>query len=112
LILRQLTQYPTFQALIVAGNFLDDAALQQQAARAVMGITLADPTIYGKEVREIVQKTKEVISGQDSEYYKTSLQKHLDEMPQDEGFVSLFNGKDLSGWKGLVANPIKRASMS
>ena len=112
LILRQLTQYPTFQALIVAGNFLDDAALQQQAARAVMGIALADPTIYGKEVREIVQKTKEVISGQDSEYYKTSLQKHLDEMPQDEGFVSLFNGKDLSGWKGLVANPIKRASMS
>src|SRR5690606_18843164 len=24
---------------------------------------------------------------------------------------SLFNGKDLEGWKGLVANPIKRAAM-
>lgn len=24
-----------------------------------------------------------------------------------EGFVSLFNGKDLSGWKGLVADPKK-----
>ena len=33
-------------------------------------------------------------------------------MPTDEGFVSIFNGKDLSGWKGLVANPIARAKMS
>ena len=29
-----------------------------------------------------------------------------------EGFVALFNGKDLSGWKGLVANPVKRAQMA
>lgn len=33
-----------------------------------------------------------------------------------EGFVALFNGKDLSGWKGLLAkpndNPIKRAKLS
>lgn len=112
LALRQLAQYPTFQALTTAGRYLDDASVQQQAARAVMAIALAEPAIYGKEVRSIVAKTKEVISGQDSEYYKTSLQKHLDEMPQDEGFVALFNGKDLSGWKGLVANPIKRQSMS
>ncbi|MDD4538787.1 MAG: DUF1080 domain-containing protein [Lentisphaeria bacterium] len=29
-----------------------------------------------------------------------------------EGFTALFNGRDLSGWKGLVANPEKRAQMS
>jgi hypothetical protein len=29
-----------------------------------------------------------------------------------EGFKALFNGKNLSGWKGLVADPIKRAKMS
>lgn len=28
------------------------------------------------------------------------------------GFVPLFNGKDLEGWKGLVADPVKRAKMS
>ena len=28
-----------------------------------------------------------------------------------EGFVPLFNGKDLSGWKGLVGNPLIRAKM-
>jgi len=34
----------------------------------------------------------------------------LNEPP--EGFVALFNGTDLEGWKGLVANPEKRAEMS
>lgn len=29
-----------------------------------------------------------------------------------EGFEALFNGRDLSGWKGLVANPKQRAEMS
>jgi hypothetical protein len=29
-----------------------------------------------------------------------------------EGFTAVFNGKDLSGWKGLVADPPKRAKMS
>lgn len=28
-----------------------------------------------------------------------------------EGFTALFNGKDLTGWKGLVENPEKRAQM-
>ena len=28
------------------------------------------------------------------------------------GFVALFNGKNLDGWKGLVADPPKRAKMS
>ncbi|NUM52963.1 MAG: DUF1080 domain-containing protein [Candidatus Hydrogenedentes bacterium] len=29
-----------------------------------------------------------------------------------EGFTALFNGKDLTGWKGLVADPEKRAKMT
>ncbi len=29
-----------------------------------------------------------------------------------KGFTALFNGKDLTGWKGLVGNPKTRAKMS
>lgn len=36
---------------------------------------------------------------------------HKDNVPP-EGFIALFNGKDLSGWKGQVENPAKRAAMS
>ena len=31
---------------------------------------------------------------------------------KDEGWVQLFNGKDLAGWKGLVADPPTRAKMT
>jgi hypothetical protein len=34
-----------------------------------------------------------------------------DNTPPD-GFVALFNGKDLTGWKGLVGNPKSRAQMT
>ncbi len=33
-------------------------------------------------------------------------------VPGSAGFTPLFNGKDLTGWKGLVADPIKRAKMT
>lgn len=33
-------------------------------------------------------------------------------MQEAGGFTSLFNGKDLAGWKGLVGNPKSRAAMS
>jgi len=34
-----------------------------------------------------------------------------DNVPPD-GYVALFNGKDLSGWKGLFGNPAQRASLT
>ncbi|HLU90069.1 MAG TPA: DUF1080 domain-containing protein, partial [Cyclobacteriaceae bacterium] len=112
LALKKLAQYPTLQALMVSGSYLDDPAVQQDAARAVMEIALANTELFGDEVRKLIQKTMQVISGQDSQYFKASLQKHLDEMPEGKGFYPLFNGENLEGWKGLVANPIKRQSMS
>lgn len=111
-ILRQLGNYPTFQALLVAAKYQEKSAYQQAAARAVMKIVLNNDNLYGTKVRSIVERTIEVISGQDSQYYKTSLKKFLDEMPKTEGFYSLFNEKNLDGWKGVFSNPIKRAEMS
>ena len=37
--------------------------------------------------------------------------KRADNTPP-EGFIALFNGKDLTNWKGLVADPKKRAAMT
>jgi hypothetical protein len=51
------------------------------------------------------------MKGGDSEYLKVAIQKHLAEMPGGQGFVPIFNGQDLSGWKGLVADPVKRSKM-
>lgn len=110
--LGQLGNYPTFQALLVASEYQEAAAYQQAAARAVMNIVLNNDAIYGEKVRNIVEKTIDVISGQDSQYYITSLQKYMDEMPEGKGYYSLFNGENLDGWKGVFSNPIERSEMN
>lgn len=43
---------------------------------------------------------------------KAMARKLLAKHPEYQGFTSMFNGRDLTGWKGLVENPIKRAQMS
>ncbi|MFD3000700.1 family 16 glycoside hydrolase [Pontibacter toksunensis] len=111
LILQQVERNRTFPALVFAAKYLDDPELQQEAAIAVMNIGLSNKEFYGDVVREHLNKTVQVLKGPDNEYQKESINKFLAEMPEGPGIVSLFNGKDLTGWKGLVEDPIKRAKM-
>lgn len=101
----------SFSALAFAAGYLDDAAVTQSAASAVMNVGLSDKSFYGSLVRQWLTKAMNAISGQDDIYMKKSIQKFLDDMPQKEGYVAAFNGRDLTGWKGLVGNPILRAGM-
>lgn len=110
-ILRKIGQAGTFQGLLYAGTFLDDASVRQEAANAVMNIALAHPEYAGRNVRALLEKVSRVLDNPDAHYQRQAIRKYLDETPDTEGFVSLFNGKDLAGWKGLVENPLIRAEM-
>ena len=111
LVLRDVEQVKVINALLFAGRYLDDPALQERAARSVMGIALADTAYHGTLVKELLNKTMAALKGDDSSYEKEAIRKYLAEMPAEEGFVPLFNGIDLTGWKGLVGDPLKRAKM-
>jgi len=95
-----------------AGSFLGDKNLQKQAALIAARISLKNKSISGKAVRDVLEKALPLISGTDSAILVNQLRAHLNAMPYDHGFVSLFNGKDLTGWKGLVGNPVSRSKMS
>lgn len=110
-ILRQIERTGTFLGMLYAGEFLDQKPVQQAAANAVMNIALNNKDYYGANVRELLNKVLQVLDNPDAGYQKEAIKKHLGEMPSGEGFVSIFNGKDLSGWKGLVQNPIARSKM-
>ena len=99
-------------ALMFAGKYLTDPNLKKQAALIVARIGLKDKTLSGKAVRDVLQLAQPLISGTDSAILVNKLRAHLNAMPYDHGFVSLFNGKDLTGWKGLVGNPVSRSKMS
>ena len=109
-ILKGLEQAKVLNAIIFAGKYLDDASLAQAAANTVMTITLAGK-YNGTIVKDLLNKTIQVIKGGDADYQKEAMRKYIADMAPEEGFVSMFNGKDLTGWKGLVGNPIKRSKM-
>lgn len=110
-ILQQIGRTNTFLGLMYAGDFLDVKPLQQSAANAVMNIALANKDYYGDNVEALLNKVLEVIDNPDAEYQRQAIRKYIAETPKMEGFVSIFNGKDLTGWEGLVSNPIARAKM-
>jgi len=110
-ILRSIGRTGSFLGMLYAGEFLDVSALKERAAQAVMGIALANPGYTGAQVKDLLTKTAATLNNNDADYQRQAIRKHLDEMPDEAGFVSIFNGKDLTGWKGLVANPVQRAKM-
>lgn len=113
-IIKQIAATNTFLGLIAVGKYLDDshADVQQAAVQAARKIAVANPAYYGAQVTALLSKAIAVNKDPEAEYQKQEIQKHLSSLPKDDGFVSLFNGKDLTGWKGLVEDPIKRRKMT
>jgi len=112
LILQQLADNKTFPALIFASNYLDDPQLQEDAASTVSTIALSNKDFYGDNVKLWLNKAILIRKGGDSDYEKVAIRKFIAEMPSDAGLAPLFNYHDLTGWKGLVGNPIERNRMS
>ena len=112
-VLEEVQRCHTFIAMVFAGKYLDNPDLSAQAASAVMDIALSQHSwvAEGALVRSLLEKTITRLKGGDSQYQQQAIRKFLHDMPSGEGLVPLFNGKDLTGWKGLVENPIKRAQM-
>ena len=113
-ILTELGRLKTYQTMFFVSGYLDDPATSAAAAKAAMSIALPTANsvgMYGKKAREILTKAAGKLSGPESEYEKEMVNKYLDAMPEEDGFKSMFNGTDLTGWKGLVEDPLKRAKM-
>lgn len=114
-ILTLIGKLKTYQALYFVADYLEDPTTSAVAAKAAMYIALPSVNskagMYGTLVRDILTRAVVKLSGQESEYDKEMVNKYLAGMPADEGFKPMFNGKDLSGWQGLVENPVLRAKM-
>jgi HEAT repeat protein len=115
-VIKALNGNRTLLTLVFVSKYLDDPAIASDAAWTAMNIALppsgTKEGMYGETVKPILEKSIQVISGNDSQYAKENMRNWLAAMPKDPGFGSMFNGKDLTGWKGLVENPIARAKMS
>ncbi|NGM65285.1 DUF1080 domain-containing protein [Sphingobacterium sp. SGR-19] len=111
-VLSSLQATGTYQALMFAARYMDDKDLTGAATNTAINIATDSYNFIGTDVRNILNKAMENLSGSESSYLREAIVRHLTEMPAGEGYRSIFNGTDLTGWKGLVENPIKRAAMS
>lgn len=111
-ILARAALVPGFSSFILVSKSLKDEEVKKEAALIVTRLALADSSIKGPVAREALETALPLLSGEDSAFLATKLSALLVRMPYDHGFVSLFNGRDLTGWKALVGNPVTRAKMT
>lgn len=111
-ILRLIGTTGQYQAMLFVAPYMEEAAVAENAAVAAMNLALNNPSFAGAETSRILEKVSKTLSNPDAVYQRQSISKFLTENSTEGGFISIFNGKDLTGWKGLVENPIKRAKMS
>ena len=107
-ILKEIETTGTFQAMMYAAQYLQSAALRKSAAATVAHIAVSHPEYNGTRIRELLKDIMPNLKKSD----QTAVNEYLSKSSKtEEGFVSIFNSKDLTGWKGLVENPIKRSKM-
>ena len=116
MIIDALADVKTFLNLIYLHSFMDDPELQHTAVKSAIRVLSPDSDgklrFTGEIPKTIAQKCLSLIKGTESDYIKESIRKFIDGMPAGKGFVPMFNGQDLSGWKAFVADPIALSKMS
>ncbi len=111
-VLENLGKIPSLESLLMIEPFLDNPEIRDKAARAAVRCALPAPGyggLPGFETARVLKKAAAIIP---SEYDREQVEKYAHSLLLCEGFVPLFNGKDLSGWKGLVKDPASRIKMT
>ena len=116
LLIRAMGRVKTFLSFVTLSACLEQWEVESQAANALVNVVLPsnglENGMKGKLVKEKLIIARDIITGPDTEYLKIDIQNYLDKMPEEAGFVSMFNGTDLSGWQGLATDPVTKAGLS
>ncbi len=109
-LLKSIGQTGTFQAMVYIAKYMNDEMLKQTAAEAVKDIALNHEEYNGVNTRNYLKQAQKILNDKQA---KQEIQHYLKRVStKEKGYVAIFNGKDLTGWKGLVENPIQRAKMT
>lgn len=112
LLLPALGEVRTPGALALAAAALDDPELRDLAADAVLAAALPRTGVEGLEGIDAAVALKKAAPFLDIAFDVERAEAHAAAILAKEGFVPLFDGRTLAGWKGLVADPPARAKMS
>ncbi len=112
IVLDGLERISSGESLSTIGGYLEDSVFQDKAARSAGECALPSPGFEGLAGFETARILKRAAQFIDSEYDREQVERYADTILVKEGFVPLFNGKDVRGWKGLVKDPPARSKMT
>jgi hypothetical protein len=101
------------ESLRVLSGYLGNAALRESAAAGLVELASEQAPherwLSGHETVSVLRSLQASLADPAA---KDELDKLIDDRLRQGGFVRLFDGRTLSGWKGLVADPPARAKMT
>ena len=112
LVVAGLSGVRTEASLRTAAGFLSDPGLRGKAAEAAARIAMPtrdDPGMTGVALARFLKKAAPYV---EENGLRGQVERRAAELLAAAGFVPLFNGEDLLGWRGLVEDPVKRAKMT
>lgn len=107
-IYKRMLKCPSLATLRVLKDGVKEVAGKSAIADGMATMFISNPEIQSQMTKEWLQEVMPFISTAE---LKNDLTKEFAKTAGKTGFYSMFNGKDLTGWKGLVENPVKRRLM-
>lgn len=119
-IVNQMGKYRHYYTMMTLGKYLEETqgVVQNSVATAIMNVVMPGPQnddgMTDPMALNLLERAGEIVSGSDAVYFKENIKTYIESVPAERQteFVSMFNGKDLEGWHGFVANPIQLERMS
>jgi HEAT repeat protein len=101
------------ESLRLLGRCLDDPELREAAGAALVDLASRqspqEPWLSGHEAYSLLRRLEASLGEPTA---KERVARVIAERLSQGGFVPLFDGRSLDGWKGLVADPLARAKMT
>lgn len=102
------------EALRLVGRFVDHPVLGETAAAGLLELASEQAPherwLSGHEAYSLLRRVQAKAAADPAEYGR--IDALIAERLRQGGFVPLFDGRSLAGWKGLVADPPARAKMT
>ena len=113
--LTALAATQTYQGMMFAADYMDNAETAQAAANTVLQIATKHPEFYSAEVKALLEKVAATVNDGDAVYKRKDIEKFISEntaranhsiktelsdQEKKEGFEMLFDGVNMDAWTG------------
>ncbi len=112
-VMQALADFPSMESFLMIGGCLDSPALRTEAAAELVEMAASSaPETRWLGAHQPVSLLRKAAAAVEDPAEKARAEAAVDANLRRAGFVPLFDGTSLAGWKGLVADPPHRAAMS